>query len=192
MCLLLCCEAHACAGCSGCSQSAGSRFDWKQHGLHKPTCSAQCLMFALMCRTLPRTLRRHQMTTAMTRESRAMRKHSPRAPRLRLAPRGQHRLVCLQQGNHPLCVGWAERWSRHSQPSVLQLWTQAQASTVWAGLHACHIIHDPVCCSCEGTQAQASTVWAGLHACLVIHNQVCCSCDGTRAQASTGQCTGLS
>ena len=105
------------------------------------------------------------MTTAMTWESRAMRKHSPRAARLRLAPRGQDWLVCLQQGNHP---------------------------SVWVGLYVGLVIHDPVCCSCEGTQAQASTVWAGLDACLVIHNQVCCSCDETYDRASTGQCMGLS
>lgn len=59
------------------------------------------------------------MTTAMTRESRAMGKHSPRAAKLRLGPRGQHWLVCMH--NHPFSVGWAVRLSRHSITGVLQL-----------------------------------------------------------------------
>ena len=104
------------------------------------------------------------MTTAMTRrESRAMRKHSPGAARLRLAPRGQHWLVCMQQGTHPFCVGWAaclsrqlQTPSRHSGTSVPQLCrTQMQAST-GSLMEAClctmqqaHGICWHVCCPTE-------------------------------------------
>ena len=68
------------------------------------------------------------MATVMTRESRAMGKHSPRAARLRLAPRGQHWPVCTQQGKHPFCVGRAVRLSCHLQIPVSSLMDQCGAA----------------------------------------------------------------